>query len=117
MDMGASLVRVERHGYGYGDVYGCALDMHLTTCLLQVARLVEMGFPADSVRHALQVNNQDEEAALNSLLSGGVDSVVISGGAGASAPAPGAPAPGGAAAAPAAPKKGSSGMFGMWGKK
>ena len=61
-----------------------------------------MGFSVDAVRHALQVNNQDEEAALNSLLSGNVDS-----GAASAAPAPVPP--------PVPPKK--SGMFGNWGKK
>jgi uncharacterized UBP type Zn finger protein len=65
-----------------------------------VAKLVEMGFPPDRALQALQANNQDEEAALNSLLSGADN-----------APTP-APAP-----VQAGGKKASGGMFGMWGKK
>lgn len=78
-----------------------------------------MGFPQDQVIAALNANSGNEEAALNSLLSGPVSAVP--------AAAPAAPGPAGAvaadgSAAPAAdgaakPVK-PSGLFGrMWGSK
>lgn len=78
-------------------------------------RLCEMGFPADQVGAALQANNGNEEAALNSLLSGPVVTTNTAGAAGA----PGAPSTGGdgATGGPDKPVK-PSGLFGrMWGSK
>jgi len=82
--------------------------------LTKAHTLSEMGFPLDKCIHALQVNGNNEEAALNSLLSGDV----------ATAPSP-ALAPSAASATGTAnaeapnkpPKPSGAGLFGkIWGK-
>lgn len=58
--------KVVVHSYS---IYYCWLICFRFFVFLQIGRLVEMGFTRDAVLQSLHSNNDNEEAALNSLLS------------------------------------------------